>query len=372
MADWKKTGKAAVGLCLVLALVSGCGWRQRIPAATTPTTQAVQTEQTAPTTQPVPETTQPAPTEPQPETYLLTFVGDCTFGTNQVNAYAEYGFTKTVGQDYGYPFRNVADYVGSDDGTFLNLEGPLCDEGYPVQKKHTFRGPTAYVNILTENSIQAVTVANNHAFDYGQTGYDSTLAVLEEAGIPYVQRDSSVLLTLEGGLKVGLYGMVYYLLDVQDMTQEIQALRQQGAELVIVAPHWGTEGSYRPTQEQIDVGHAAIDAGADIVWGSHPHVLQPVEEYGDGVIFYSLGNFSFGGNGYPQDFDTALIQQEVIRQADGSISLGQRTLVPASVSSVSDRNNYQPTPYDPGSEEYDRVLSKLDGTFQGPNLQISG
>ena len=372
MADWKKL--AAAGLCLALTLVSGCGWRQRIPADTTPTTQAVQTEQTAaaPTTQPVPETTQPATTEPQPETFLLTFVGDCTFGTNQVNAYAEYGFTKTVGQDYGYPFRNVTDYVNPDDGTFLNLEGPLCDEGYPVQKKHTFRGPTEYVSILTENSIQAVTVANNHAFDYGQTGYDSTLAVLEEAGIPYVQRDSSVLLTLEGGLKVGLYGMVYYLLDVQDMTQEIQALRDQGAELVIVAPHWGTEGSYRPTQEQIDVGHAAIDAGADIVWGSHPHVLQPVEEYGDGVIFYSLGNFSFGGNGYPQDFDTALIQQEVIRQSDGSICLGQRTLVPASVSSVSDRNNYQPTPYEPGSEEYDRVLSKLDGTFQGPNLQISG
>ena len=181
-----------------------------------------------------------------------------------------------------------------------------------------------------------------------------------------------MLLTLEGDLKVGLYGMVYYLLDVQDMTQEIQALRDQGAELVIVAPHWGTEGSYRPTQEQIDVGHAAIDAGADIVWGSHPHVLQPVEEYGDGVIFYSLGNFSFGGNGYPQDFDTALIQQEVIRQTDGSICLGERTLVPASVSSVSDRNNYQPTPYDPGSEDYDRVISKLDGTFQGPNLQISG
>lgn len=374
MADWKKL--AAAGLCLTLTLASGCGWRQLIPAATTPATQAVQTEQTvptaAPTTQPIPETTQPAPTEPQPETFLLTFVGDCTFGTNQVNAYAEYGFTKTVGQDYGYPFRNVADYVNTDDGTFLNLEGPLCDEGNPVQKKHTFRGPTEYVSILTENSIQAVTVANNHAFDYGQTGYDSTLAVLEEVGIPYVQRDSSVLLTLEGGLKVGLYGMVYYLLDVQDMTQEIQALREQGAELVIVAPHWGTEGSYRPTQEQIDVGHAAIDAGADIVWGSHPHVLQPVEEYGDGVIFYSLGNFSFGGNGYPQDFDTALIQQEVIRQSDGSISLGQRTLVPASVSSVSDRNNYQPTPYDPGSEAYDRVLSKLDGTFQGPNLQISG
>lgn len=310
-----------------------------------------------------------AETAPAEERFLFTLVGDCTFGSNPVNYYAGYGFIKTVGDDYGYPFRNVQDYFSDDECTLINLEGPLCDGGNPVQKKHTFRGPTDYVNILTENSVEAVTIANNHTLDYGEKGYASTVETLTSAGIPFAQRDASVIFTTEHGLTVGIYGAVYYHLDREAITAEIAAL-DQNCDLVIFAPHWGTEGTYRPTTEQVEIGHAAIDAGADIVWGSHPHVLQPVEEYNGGVIFYSLGNFSFGGNGYPQDLDTALVQQEIIREENG-IRLGETTLIPASVSSIPERNNYQPTPYAPGSEEYDRVLSKLDGTFAGPNLKIN-
>lgn len=275
-----------------------------------------------------------------------------------------------MGDDYAYPFANVIDYFAGDEFSMVNLEGPLCDEGNPMQKKHVFHGPTAYVNCLTENSIEAVTVANNHSMDYGANGYASTLAVLEQAGVPYVERDSTAVVTTGSGLTIGLYAAVYYKLDVADMTAKIAALREQGVDLIIFAPHWGVEGTYHPTEEQKQVGHAAIDAGADIVFGSHPHVLQPIEEYGGGIIFYSLGNFSFGGNGAPKDYDTALVQQEVIRDAEGTVRLGQLTIVPASVSSVAGRNNFQPTPYKPGTEEYNRVLSKLDETFSGPNLKI--
>ena len=139
---------------------------------------------------------------------------------------------------------------------------------------------------------------------------------------------------------------------------------------MIFAPHWGVEGTYHPTEAQKTLAHAVIDAGADLVWGSHPHVLQNVEQYGDGVIFYSLGNFSFGGNGYPRDYDTALIRQEVIRDADGNISLGETVLIPANVSSEENRNKYQPTPYEPGTEAYARTMKKLDGTWEGPDLPI--
>ena len=136
-------------------------------------------------------------------------------------------------------------------------------------------------------------------------------------------------------------------------------LKDQGCDLIIFAPHWGVDKTYVPTQEQMDVGYAAIDAGADIVWGSHPHALQPIEYYGDGVIFYSLGNFSFGGFTVPADFDTALLQQEILRDGDGNVSLGELTIVPCCISSIEGRNNYQPTPYEPNTEEYDRVLQKL-------------
>ena len=316
------------------------------------------------------ETTVPAETEPAEEHFLLTFVGDCTFGASPANYYAGVGFIKTVGEDYGHPFRNVMNWFENDELTLINLEGPLTDTGNPMQKKHTFRGPTDYVRILTENSVEAVTLANNHSLDYGQSGYDSTVAVLGEAGVPFVERDSTCIFTTENGLKTGLYGGVYYDLNPEAITAGIRWLKDQGCDLVIFAPHWGVEGTYRPTEEQVRLGHMAIDAGADIVWGSHPHVLQPVESYNGGMIYYSLGNFSFGGNGYPRDYDTALLQQEVIRHPDGSISLGELTVVPCSVSSVPERNNYQPTPYDSGTESYARVLQKLDGSWTGPNLPI--
>lgn len=302
--------------------------------------------------------------------FLLTFVGDCTLGALPSQYGAGLGIVKTVGEDYGYPFRNVMDYFSNDDATFINLEGALTDQGYPSDKTYNFRGPTDFINILTQSSVDVVTLANNHTMDYGQVGYDSTRSVLEGAEIPYVERDCSRLITLDGGLTVGIYGMVYYRLDLEDMKVEIASLREQGAELVIVAPHWGIEGNYRPNDAQIEAAHEAIDAGADIVWGSHPHVLQPVEEYGDGIIYYSMGNFCFGGNGYPDDFDTALFQQEVIRSPEGEVSLGELTIVPCSISSVSNRNNFQPTPMEPGTAEYNRVLSKLDGSFNGPNLIV--
>ena len=354
-------------LCLALSLLlSGCAAKTAEPTETTawtepgvPVTEAVAT---------VPATEE-LPSEPTEERFVLTFTGDCTFGSSPSNYYAGYGFIKTVGEDYGHPFRNVLHYLEGDELTLINLEGPLTDVGNPMQKKHTFRGPTVYSKILTQNSIEAVTIANNHTFDYGEAGYASTLKTLQEAEVPYVERDSSLVLTTRNGLKVGIYGAVYYLLDVDTITAGIQNLKEQGCELIVFAPHWGTEGTYHPTEQQIEVGHAAIDAGAHIVWGSHPHVLQSIEVYNGGIIYYSLGNFSFGGNIYPRDYDTALIQQEVIRGENG-IRLGELVIVPANVSSVSDRNNFQPTPYLPESEAYSRVLSKLDGSFAGPDLKI--
>ena len=323
-------------------------------------------ETESPATEPVPEET----TEPDPVRVVMTFAGDCTLGCHTEHTHAGYGFLLTVGEDYDYPFRNVKEWFENDDLTMVNLEGALTDEGRPRGSRYSFRGPSSYVNFLTQNSIEAVTIANNHAFDYGDVGYASTKAVLEENGIPYVEQNSSTVITLENGVTVGLYATVYNSIDAEAMKAGIQALKEQGVDIIIYAPHWGTEHSFDPTQEQIDLGHAAIDAGADIVYGCHPHVLQPIEEYNEGVIYYSLGNFSFGGNIYPSDYDSALIQQELFLDQDGTVTLGERTIVPVSISSMEKRNNYQPTPYEEGSEEYERVMSKLDGTYTGSNLPV--
>lgn len=366
-------GKARIGaaLALCLLLLAGCagGEPASVQAAVTaaaPTETALVQTESATETQPV----QTEPTQGQ-RRYLLTFAGDCTLGSNEATAYAQLGFLKTVGDDYDYPFRNVQDYFAQDDFTLVNLEGPLCEVGNPASKRFVFRGPSAYTAILTQGGVEAVSLSNNHSMDYGQAGYDATREALDAAGIPFVERDSSVIIPLEDGTTIGIYGAVYYLLDTQQITQDIARLAEQ-ADLVIFAPHWGVEGSYHPTPAQTELAHAAIDAGADIVFGTHPHVLQPVETYNDGVIFYSLGNFSFGGNPAPEDLDTALIQQEVLLDEAGDVTLGERTLVPASVSSVEGYNNFQPTPYPEDSEDYQRVMSKLDGSFSGPNLPYAG
>lgn len=362
-------------LSLILLL---CGCRGAAVQETTASTAPETTETTTPATEPVMEsetteettveTTEP-PTEPQPESFLLTFVGDCTLGSAQAHFSYPVAFVQTVGDDYGYPFRNVIGYFENDDFTMLNLENPLTEGGTKANKQHTFRGPVKYVNILTQNSVEAVTIANNHTLDYGQEGYESTVSVLTEAGVPFVEQDSTLIVTTESGLTIGMYAVTYAHLDKEEIVAAISELAaNEEVDLVIFVPHWGTENSYRANSTQKELAHAAIDAGANIVYSSHAHVLQPIEEYGDGIIYYSLGNFSFGGNAYPKDYDTALLQQEVIREPDGTIRLGKLTIIPCSVSSEPYRNNFQPTPYEEGSKEYNRVISKLDGTFTGADL----
>ena len=383
-----KTFKKIVLLLLCLALAAELGFlgilmlkdraeaKDPTDAATVPATDApTQAPTEEPTQAPTEEPTEPpteAPTEPPFVSYTFTFAGDCTLGTNRDKWNASSSFIQTIGEDYDYPFANVREYFENDDMTIVNLEVVLADEGNSTGKLFTFRGPTAYTNILTGSSVEAVTLANNHTLDYGEAGYETTKQVLTDAGVSYVEGYSSTLITMEDGLVVGLYAIEGSVRGFQqdEAVEGIKQLKKDGAELIIVAAHWGSEGKYRPNQQQQDMAKAFIDAGANIIYGHHPHVLQKIEEYNGGIIYYSLGNFSFGGNRNPKDKDTALIQQEVIRDREGNVTLGELTIIPCSISSVDDYNNYQPTPCQEGSEMYDRILTKLDGTFKGYDLVV--
>ncbi len=341
---------AAVVLCLLLW---GCSSAHEEDRRTTPAVTV------APT---------PTPT-PQPESFTLTFAGDCTLGGSESSFYSLCGFVKTVGSDYRYPFQNVIGYFENDDFSMVNLEGVLSDKATPVEKKFVFRGPTDYVNILTENSVEAVSIANNHTKDHGQGGYDSTVATLTAANVAFAQSHSAMIFTTDSGLTIGVYAVTLGYMNIEQICGDIAALAQDDTvDVVVFAPHWGVENTYRPTAAQQTLGRAAIDAGADIVYGTHPHVLQPMEEYNGGIICYSLGNFAFGGNGDPKDYDTAILQVEVIRDADGIVTLGKRTVIPCSVSTKENMNTFCPTPYPTDSKAYARVMAKLDGSFTGSNL----
>lgn len=336
-----------------------------------PVTQP-QTEVTVPPTTeatlpPTTEATEPPTTEatlPEKNTFTLTFVGDCTFGTSPGTYKANPGFIKTIGTNYAYPWVNVAAFFQEDDFSLINLEGPLTDGGTPENGKTSYRGPTEYIAMLTDNKIEAVTLANDHIRDYGEEGYASTINALTNAGVHYAERNASTLITTDSGLVIGLYAANQHDVEEEAMVAAIADLKAKGAELVIVAPHWGTPGSHGVVDTQKKLAHAAIDAGANIVVGTHPHVLQPIEEYEGGIIYYSLGRFVFGGSSISKEWDTAIIQQEVIRNEDGSISQGEMKVFPASMGSRGGIFNYQPTLYLPDEnpkhrESYDRVMEDL-------------
>lgn len=338
------------------------------PAPTQSTTVPTDAPTAPPTTPPTQAPTQ-APTEPLYESFTLTFTGDSTLGTEEGDWSSSDNFINVIGTDYDYPFRNVAEIFAADDCTFTNLEGVLAEKGVGTaqDKRFRFRGPLAYTQILTGSSVEAVSLANNHTYDYGHAGLTSTKNALDNAGVQYAEHLGSTLFTTQSGLKIGMYA-INFIMDETDLREEVTKLRADGAEIIVLALHKGDEGIYRPTEGQIDIAHTAIDAGVDIVWGHNPHVLQKIEEYNGGIIMYSLGNFSFGGNRNPRDKDTAIVQQQIIREKDGTVSLGETTIIPCRVSSVANYNNYQPTPYEVGSEEYDRVIAKLDGSFAGADI----
>lgn len=311
-----------------------------------------------------PEVSQsPSPEPPEEELFVLSFAGDCTFGADHEKRGEPGTFDVVVGADTAYPLKYAAEYFMDDDFSIVNLEGALTEYDEPAEKTYRFRGAPAYATILTQGGVECANLANNHTFDYGEQGYADTKAALESAGITYVEDGGTALYETARGLKVGV--CAFYWGD-RNIKSNIAGLRERGAQIIIASFHFGTEGAYEPTDVQKSRARAAVDYGADIVFGHHPHVLQEIEMYKGGVIYYSLGNFSFGGNRNPADRDTAVIQQYVTVSRDGTVTLGETVPVPFCLSSASGYNNFQPKPYDGDSVAYRRTLSKLDGTFVPP------
>ena len=346
------------------------------PSGTTPSTAPTH-ETTQTTTQASTSATEATTvattveTEPQSVRYVLTFVGDCTMG-NQKSASLSSGFIGTVGKDYDYPFADVIDYFTNDTATFINLEGTFTDSTYAEDKMFVFKGPKDYINILTQGSVEFANVANNHSYDYGQQGYQDTVGLLKEHGIAYGEHKKTTIFEVADGLKIGVYS-VAGAYNTNGVAENIKALKKAGADIIVACMHWGEEYYYVPNLDQVTIARAAIDAGADIVYGHHPHVLQKIEEYKDGIIFYSLGNFSFGGNSNPADKDTAILQQEFIRHPDGTLEMGELTIIPCYVSGIVQEwgNDYQPMPIPETDEEaYQRVLTKLAGKYHLTNLRV--
>jgi poly-gamma-glutamate synthesis protein (capsule biosynthesis protein) len=212
---------------------------------------------------------------------------------------------------------DLAEAFSQADIAMVNVEMPISTRGEEMKdKQFTFRGDPKYLPFLKDYmGLDIVTLANNHILDYGVDAMEDTLSYLEEAGIEHVGAGADIeaamapVVKWAGGRSIAFLGASRVipvaswtagtahpgLLTTYDKTLLCDAIRKAkaGADYVVVYVHWGVEGAQTPNETQTDLAHAYIDAGADFVVGSHPHVLQTLEYYRDKFIAYSLGNFIF-------------------------------------------------------------------------------
>ncbi len=238
---------------------------------------------------------------------VINAVGDIMLSGKGTGTYSKMG--------YDYPFSSVVNELKTGDITIGNLEAPITRHGKEFTgKKFRFRVTPAAAKALNNSGFSVLTLANNHMMDYGPVGLDETLRNLDDANILHTgagenlasARKPSIMLV--GGKTVAFlaYSMTFpsefYAGQHRPGTApgfeslfsgDISGVKSR-ADYVVVSFHWGSEKASTPHQYQISAAHRAIDAGADVVIGHHPHVLQGIELYKKGVIFYSLGNFAFG------------------------------------------------------------------------------
>lgn len=282
----------------------------------------------------------------------MTFAGDTTIGENVQSSgrsIFEKEFEKND-EDVNFPFKNTSHIFFEDDYTMLNFEGTLTTQGINPSKRDNdflFRADPSFVKMFMDNSVEVVSLENNHVLDMGEKGFEETKKVFTEAGIPYASTNEPAIVVRKG-ITIGLlayqtFGGLHDKI-AKVIPEAIANLREQGCQVVVVSYHWGAELDYAPNNNQVKLGRATIDAGADLVVGHHSHRINPIEFYKGKYIVYSLSNFSFAGNSKPADMATYIFQLR-LRIKDNEILNQEIKIIPCRISSKSDYNDLIPTPY---------------------------
>jgi poly-gamma-glutamate synthesis protein (capsule biosynthesis protein) len=296
-----------LGRRLLLAALCAAGVSCATPPAVPPEPAPEVVPKAAPSPTLTPAPARKAPVAPSAELRIAA-VGDIMLGGTAAPEMQKYG--------YDYPFERTKNILKQGQIVFGNLEGPLTDGGVAgTAKQYVFRSPPDKVApALARAGFNVVSLANNHTLDYGPEGLEDTRAALEKTGIRHVgagRNDNSArqpVYMMADGVTVAV--LAYSLTFPEEFwagpdkpgtafgherhVRADVATARAAADIVVVSFHWGQEGKTELRDYQTQLAHAAIDAGASAVLGHHPHILQGVERYKDGVILYSLGNFAFG------------------------------------------------------------------------------
>lgn len=267
-----------------------------------------------------------------------------------------------------YFLKKVKHVFMNDDITFVNFEGTLTTAKMPAIKEFTFKGPSKHVRILTKGSVEVVNLANNHSMDYLSKGYRDTTRTLKANNIPYCN-NSKIVYKKVKGVKMAFLGFnALNWVTKSQVKAGIRRAQKNKAKIIVVNFHWGIERTYRPTQSQKSLAHYALDCGASVVLGEHPHVLQGVEKYKGRFIVYSMGNFCYGGHTNPSDKDTMIFQQTFTMKNGKLLKDKNARIIPCSISSSTYINNFQPRVLKGSSKT--RLIKKMRRISSGMHVKI--
>ncbi|MBE5787126.1 MAG: CapA family protein [Clostridiales bacterium] len=289
-----------------------------------------------------------------PKQIVVSFAGDCTLGCTPLSREHEENNFEALVEKNGleYPFAKVREIFEQDDLTIVNLESTFYDsENNRAQKTYTFRAPTHYADILTLGSVEAVSIGNNHALDYGRAGQESTIQALEARKIGWFGTNeyaSKTFIYEKDGVKIGFvaaYISYWWSKGAVDVIKaDFAELEEADCDLIVACIHGGVEYDLRHDTNQEKMADRFIKYGADIIIGHHPHTIQGLRVQ-DGIsTLWSLGNFSFGGNTEVRTMNT-FIAQFTFSFDDENQYLGhQLNIIPCHVSGTEEENNFQPYP----------------------------
>jgi poly-gamma-glutamate capsule biosynthesis protein CapA/YwtB (metallophosphatase superfamily) len=320
---------ASIAVCLCIATIQPAVFPQAAAASPRPTRTTA--APAAPTAAPSDEDTPPAPAADA--TVTLLAVGDLMCHSQQYNA----ARTRS-GYDFRPEFKAVKSDIASADIAAGNLETTLRSVG-PFSGYPTFRSPRAYADALKYAGFDVLTTANNHALDGGAKGLRYTDAYLDKLGLAHTGTDKDGPAIVEhDGLKVAFLAYTYGTNGIHSpfagavnriglarMRVAITAAHKK-ADFVVVVPHWGNEYTAVPESATRKLGHALINAGADLILGSHPHVVRPVERYKGRYIVYSMGNL-LTGSSHPRTDLGIMVKATIIRRG-GVVKISAIKVIP--------------------------------------------
>ena len=290
---------------------------------------------------------------------VISFVGDCTLGIG-----ANYSYSGSLNNRYdivrndAYFFGGVKDILANDTFTIANLEGVLSDNATRLNpKEYNYKGPSKYANILVEGSVEVVNLANNHTYDYLQKGYDDTINALNKYKVLYVGYNNYQIIETNG-IRIGIVGLEGwdYGTAKRNIDTAMNYFKDMNVSATIFNFHWGKMRVYNHNNTQSSIAKYAIDKGATIVVGHHPHVLQEIEKYKGKYIAYSLGNFVYGGIYYPYDSDTVILQLKLDVE-NNKIIKENINVIPAVMTSSGKVNDYRPKVV--SGKQANRIYQKL-------------